>query len=95
MLQLLVCREVGEFHESAHCRACSGLVVGFCFDKLNVMHFDCSQTLSLVIIAARDNENEQLKCATSNLSMCINALYYSAAASQCTLGAVTHVHDWD
>ena len=36
--------------------------------KLNAMHFDCSWTLSLVIVAARDNENEQLKCATSNLS---------------------------
>ena len=37
---------------------------------LNAVHFDCSKTLSLVIVAARDNENEQLKCAASNLSMC-------------------------
>ena len=74
MLQLLVCREVGKIHEGAHCGARSVLAVGFRFDeKLNAMHFDCSQTLSLVIVGARDNENEQLKCATSNLSMCSSA----------------------
>ena len=68
------------------------LVVGFLFDKLNAMHFDCSQTLSLVIVAARDNGNEQLKCATSNSLQC--------ARSHCALRtarsrAVTGVHDWD
>ena len=67
MLQLLVCREVGKIPTRARTVE---LAAGFLFDdKLNVMNFDCSWTLSLVVIVARDNENEQLKCTTSNLSI--------------------------
>ena len=64
MLQLLVCREVGKIPTRVRT---AELVSGG--HKLNAMHFDCSWTLSLVIVGARDNENEQLKCTTSNLSM--------------------------
>ena len=71
MLQLLVCREVGKIPTRVRT---AELAVGFLLDEFNEMHFDCSQTLSLVIVAARDNENEQLKCATSNLSIGTDAL---------------------
>ena len=64
MLQLLVHREVGKI--STRVRTVELVSSGH---KLNAMHFDCSWTLSLVIVAARENEDEQLKCATSNLSI--------------------------